>query len=68
MKLILKFPARYLKLILRKVLYSIIVHDYGVQIQRTSKHRKMLYNNIAIKQYCYIMLIQVFFTMFKYNY
>ncbi len=25
-------------------------------------------NNIAIKQYCYIMLIQVIFTMFKYIY
>ncbi len=30
----------YLKLILRKVLYSIIVHDYGVQIQRTSETQK----------------------------
>ncbi len=25
-------------------------------------------NNIAIKQYCYIMLIEVIFTMFKYIY
>ncbi len=68
MKLILKLPARYLKLILRKVLYSIIVHDYEYKFSVLQKHRKMLYNNIAIKKYCYIMLIQVFFTMFKYNY